>query len=108
MSWALSWAELSPLGALLGAAFGAETILPILSVFVYAAVQLGTDLPFWLIILVAGIGNTIGSVVNFVVGLVIESWRGSRWLPAGRGQMTGAERWYARWGVWTLLLSWAP
>ena len=22
--------------------------------------------------------------------------------------MARAERWYARWGVWTLLLSWAP
>lgn len=104
----MSWAELSALGALFGAAFGAATILPFQSEFVFAAVQLGTDLPLALIILIASIGNTLGSVVNYVIGLFIESWQGSRWFPVSRRQMIRAERWYARWGVWTLLLSWAP
>jgi membrane protein YqaA with SNARE-associated domain len=31
-----------------------------------------------------------------------------RWFPANAAQMARAQRLYARWGVWTLLLSWAP
>src|SRR5690625_1667996 len=104
----MDWADLSALAALFGAASGAATILPFQSEFIFAAVQLGTDLPIALIILVASIGNTLGSVVNYVLGRFIESFQDSRWFPVGRRQMLLAERWYARWGVWTLLLSWAP
>lgn len=104
----MDWADLSALAALFGAAFGAATILPFQSEFIFAAVQLGTELPIALIILVASIGNTLGSVVNYVLGRFIESFQDSRWFPVGRRQMLLAERWYARWGVWTLLLSWAP
>jgi len=104
----MDWADLSALAALFGAAFGAATILPFQSEFIFAAVQLGTELPIALIILVASIGNTLGSVVNYVLGRFIESFQDSRWFPVSRRQMRLAERWYARWGVWTLLLSWAP
>ena len=31
-----------------------------------------------------------------------------RWFPVSRPAMARAERWYAKWGYWTLLLSWAP
>jgi membrane protein YqaA with SNARE-associated domain len=57
---------------------------------------------------VASVANTLGSVVNWFMGLTIEHWRGSRWFPVTDAQLDRAQRWYARWGVWTLLLSWAP
>ena len=31
-----------------------------------------------------------------------------RWFPVKPERLAQAERWYRRWGRWSLLLSWAP
>ena len=89
-------------------AFAAATVAPFQSEIVFAAFQLRGDIPLWLLILVASVGNTLGSVVNYAMGVWVESFRHRRWFPASEEQLDRAQRWYARWGVWTLLLSWAP
>ncbi|MTJ05483.1 MAG: DedA family protein [Sediminimonas qiaohouensis] len=101
-------AELTQLGTLFAAAFGAATILPFQSEVVFVTLQVGGTLPVSALILVASIGNVLGAVVNYVMGLWVEHFRYRRWFPASQAQMDRAQRWYARWGVWTLLLSWAP
>lgn len=99
---------LAQLAGLFLAAFGAATILPFQSEVVFVGLQLaGTASLAWLIT-VASIGNTLGAVVNYVIGRSIERFRHRRWFPANSAQLARAQRWYARWGVWTLLLSWAP
>ena len=100
MLWALS--------GLFVAAFGAATILPFQSELVFVALQLGNAAPVWLIVLVASIGNTLGAVVNYVLGRWALHLRGSRWFPVTDAHLARAQGWYARWGVWSLLLSWAP
>ncbi|SEL95385.1 membrane protein YqaA, SNARE-associated domain [Roseovarius azorensis] len=96
------------LAGLFLAAFGAATLLPFQSEFVFVALQIaGTASLTWLI-LVASIGNTLGAVVNYVMGRGIEQFRSRRWFPVNAVQLARAQQWYARWGVWTLLLSWAP
>ena len=104
----MNWTELSALGGLFVTAFGAATILPFQSEIVFAAVQRGTEIPPWVVVAVASTGNTLGSVLNWWMGLFVEQWKGSRWFPVSARQMDRAERLYARWGVWTLLFSWAP
>jgi len=96
------------LGGLFLAAFGAATVFPFQSEFVFVGLQLGGTAPLMWLIIVASIGNTLGAVVNYVLGIWIETFRNRRWFPVSTGQMARAEGWYARWGVWTLLLSWAP
>jgi membrane protein YqaA with SNARE-associated domain len=96
------------LGGLFLAAFGAATILPFQSEIVFAALQLGEAAPVWMIVAVASVGNTLGSAVNYLLGLGLERFRDARWFPATERQLEQAQRWYARWGVWSLLLSWAP
>lgn len=88
-------------------AFGAATILPFQSEIVFAALQIGGAalLP---LLAVASVGNILGSVLNYVLGLYIEHFRHRRWFPVSAGQLDRAQRLWARWGVWTLLLSWAP
>ncbi|MBV0913273.1 YqaA family protein [Anianabacter salinae] len=98
---------LSLLG-LFAAAFGAATILPFQSEIVFVGVQAAALAPVWLIVVVASVGNVLGSVVNYWMGMGIERFRGSRWFPVTDRQLERARGWYARWGVWTLLLSWAP
>ena len=96
------------LAGLFAAAFGAATILPFQSEVVFVGMQVAGTLSVGALILVASIGNTLGAVVNYIMGRGIEHFRHRRWFPANAAQMARAERWYARWGVWTLLLSWAP
>ena len=99
---------LAQLAGLFLAAFGAATLLPFQSEFVFVALQLaGTASLTWLIV-VASIGNTLGAVVNYIMGRGIEQFRSRRWFPVNAAQLARARRWYARWGVWTLLMSWAP
>jgi len=96
------------LGGLFLAAFGAATILPFQSEVVFVGLQLaGTASLVWLVV-VASVGNTLGAVVNYVMGRGIERFRHRRWFPVNAAQLARAQRWYARWGVWTLLMSWAP
>jgi membrane protein YqaA with SNARE-associated domain len=89
-------------------AFGAASLLPFQSEPVFVALLLAADHPAWLVVLVASVGNTLGSVVNYALGRMIERFRGRRWFPASEAALARAQGWYARWGRWSLLLSWAP
>ncbi len=61
-----------------------------------------------LLIVVATIGNVLGSAVNWALGRWIERFRQRRWFPVNEKALDRATRWYQRWGRWSLLLSWAP
>lgn len=100
--------EAAALGGLFLAAFGAATILPFQSEVVFVGLQLGQAAPLPLIVLVASIGNVLGAVANYVLGMWLEHYRHRRWFPVTQAQLDKAKRIYAQWGVWTLLLSWAP
>lgn len=104
----MGFVDLAALGGLFLAAFGAATILPFQSELVFGALVLEGGTPLWLIVLVASVGNTLGSVVNYGMGLFLEHWKDRRWFPATPRQLERARRWYLKYGVWTLLLSWAP
>lgn len=99
---------LAALAGLFAAAFGAATLLPFQSEVVLAAMILGDAAPVWAIVAVASVGNTLGSVANWVMGRFIGHFRDRRWFPMTPQQLDKAQAWYARYGVWTLLLSWAP
>jgi len=99
---------LGQLAGLFAAAFGAATILPFQSEVVFVGLQIAGTVPLIALIVVASIGNTLGAVVNYVMGRGIERFRTRRWFPVNAAQLARAQRWYAKYGVWTLLLSWAP
>lgn len=71
------------------------------------ALQLAGRAP-WLLVLVAGVGNVLGSVVNWWLGTRIERFRDRRWFPVSPARLERARGWYLRRGRWTLLLSWLP
>ncbi len=101
-------AEFLSLLGLFAAAFGAATILPFQSEIIFVAVQADGRVSLPLIILVASVGNTLGSVLNYFLGIWLEHFKGRRWFPVTDAQLAKAQAWYQRYGVWTLLLSWAP
>lgn len=96
------------LTALFGVAFGAATILPFQSEIVFVPMQLSGNWPIWLLVAVASIGNTLGSFASYLLGRGIEHFRHRRWFPVTEAQLDRAQNWFQKWGVWALLLSWAP
>lgn len=89
-------------------AFAAATILPMQSEAVLVGLLLAGAQSSWLLIAVASVGNVLGSVVNWGLGRGIEHFRERKWFPAKASALDRAQRWYRRYGKWSLLLSWAP
>ena len=61
-----------------------------------------------LLLATATLGNVLGSILNWIIGRSAGRFRDRRWFPVGKDALNRAERWYGRWGKWSLLLSWVP
>lgn len=92
---------------LFGSAFLAATILPFYSeVVLFALLRQGKD-PL-LLLAIATLGNTLGSVVNWWLGLYLLRFQNRRWFYFTPAQIARAQGWFQRYGYWTLLLAWLP
>ena len=89
-------------------AFLAATILPASSEAGLTGLLLAGELSVAMLVLSASLGNTLGAVVNWLLGRGVERFRAHRWFPATPEQMERACGWYKRYGRWSLLLSWVP
>lgn len=89
-------------------AFGAATLLPLQSEAVLVALLVSEEHSALFLILVASIGNVLGSCVNWYLGLRIEKFKDKKWFPISEIKMLKAERIYQKYGFWSLLLSWTP
>ena len=99
---------LSAYAALFAAAFIAATLLPAQSEAVLVGLLVAGDHSALALVVVAGIGNVLGATVNYVLGRAALRFQDRRWFPAGPAALARASAWYARYGRWSLLLSWAP
>lgn len=95
-------------GALFLSAFLAATILPVSSEVVLAGLIVAGRGDPGLLLMVATVGNTLGSVVNWVLGRGIDSLRNRRWFPVTSDRYEQASRIFRRFGEWTLLFAWLP
>lgn len=86
----------------------AATLLPMQSEAVLAGLLLGGGYSVALLLMVATVGNVLGSVINWALGRFLLRFRERRWFPASEAQMVRAEGWYRRYGRWSLLGSWLP
>lgn len=93
---------------LFASAFLAATLFPAQSEAVLAALIIGNNYPLWSLLAVATLGNTLGSSVNWLIGIGIHRLHHPRLIPAQGEKLLKAKMWYHRWGRWSLLLSWAP
>lgn len=88
-------------------AFAAATLLP-----AYSELLLGTlanqGLPLFWLWFWATLGNTLGSVVNGVIGRQVDRFRHKRWFPVSELQLHKARNRFNRYGQWSLLLGWLP
>src|SRR5262245_17322516 len=89
-------------------AFLSATLLPGSSeVALIALLALGKHDP-WLLVAVATLGNVLGSVVNWALGLWFAHFSGRRWFPIDESAYARAVGWYNRFGIWSLLFAWVP
>lgn len=90
------------------AAFLSATILPGSSeAALVALIALGSS-SLAVLVGVATIGNTLGSVINWWLGLFVERWRDHPRFPVKAADYAKYQAWYQKWGVWSLLLAWVP
>ncbi|MCX5493557.1 DedA family protein [Kaistia dalseonensis] len=99
---------IAEISGLFAASFLAATLIPAQSeaVLVALVVKGGVSVP--LIVCVAGIGNVLGSLVNWWLGRCIDRFRDRRWFPVSAPALERAQRWYGRFGRWSLLFAWLP
>ncbi|MDF2973651.1 MAG: transrane protein [Microvirga sp.] len=88
-------------------AFAASTILPMSSEVVLGALAVAGTTDVWVLFGVATAGNTLGAVANWALGRYAATWR-SRLISLDEAKFQRASRWFNRWGIWCLLLSWLP
>jgi len=88
-------------------AFLAATILPFYSELVLVPLLLEGKNPLGLWV-AATTGNTLGAVVNWWIGLYLLHFEDRNWFPFKAHKLHKAQRWFQRFGVWSLLFAWLP
>lgn len=92
---------------LFATAFLAATILPAYSEVLFGGLlAAGYDpLALWCW---ATAGNTLGAAVNWVLGRYMLHFEGRKWFPFKRDNLHRAQKWFQKFGVWSLLFAWLP
>lgn len=88
-------------------AFVAATLFPLGSeVALYTLLRQGFD-PV-LLVAVATLGNTAGSLINWLLGKYLQQLQHKRWFYFSPAQVQKAEAHYQRFGPYSLLFAWLP
>ncbi|WP_312886389.1 YqaA family protein [Rhizobium laguerreae] len=90
------------------AALAAATVFPAQSEAVLVGLILSGDYSVLALTVVASVGNVLGAVVNWFLGRGLERLKDKRWFPIRPDKLVHAQRWYQRYGKWSLLASWVP
>ena len=101
-------ADLMAYAGLFAIALLAASLLPLQSEAVLVGLLIAGKQPVVALLLVASVGNVIGSTINWWIGLYVNRFRDRKWFPVKEESLQRAENWYRRYGRWSLLLSWAP
>ena len=88
--------------------FLAATILPFSSELTLAGLMATSSYDNLLLLLVASLGNILGSVVNWILGFYSRNLSTKRWFPFKDKQIEKSSKWFNRFGRWSLLFAWIP
>ena len=90
------------------ASFLAATLLPAQSELILVGLAARGEHGLASLLATASVGNTLGSVLNWLLGWHLLRFRDRRWFPVKGASYERARSWFMKYGVWTLLLAWAP
>lgn len=99
---------LAAYGGLFLSALVAATLLPAQSEIALAALLVSGDWSTVGLLASASLGNVMGSAINYALGRLSERLVGRRWFPFNQQSLARARDRYARYGRYSLLLSWMP
>lgn len=85
----------------------AATFLPFSSEALLAAL-VTQHYSLWGLWAAATLGNCLGSIFNAYLGRECLRWQGRRWFPFTPDKLERAQRWFQRFGIYSLLLAWVP
>ncbi|MEO0443275.1 MAG: YqaA family protein [Pseudomonadota bacterium] len=95
-------------GTLFLSAFLAATFLPLSSELVLLTLLATGEYYIVLLWGIATVANTLGAVFNWSLGLYFIHFKSRAWFPFSEDKIAKAQRWFQRYGVWSLLFSWLP
>jgi membrane protein YqaA with SNARE-associated domain len=87
--------------------FLASTLLPLGSEWLLVMMLAGGFDPIWSVA-VATVGNYLGAVVTYLIGIGGGKWLIEKVLRVSPQQQERARHYYRRFGVYSLLFSWLP
>lgn len=93
--------------SLFAIAFLAATILPAYSEVMFTG-MMAAGYDTWMLWAFASVGNTLGSAVNWVLGRYLLHFSDRKWFPFKASNLGASQRWFQKYGVWSLLMAWAP
>ena len=94
--------------SLFGISFLAATILPFSSELSLAGLISTSNFNNSLLLIVASLGNVLGSVVNWFIGFYLRNFTSKKWFFFNEIQITRSSKWFEKFGKWSLLLAWVP
>ena len=88
--------------------FLAATILPLSSEITLAGLVAAQSYNNFILLLVASLGNVLGSSFNWFLGIYSRKFESKRWFPFNQNQMNRSSKWFFKYGKWSLLFAWLP
>ena len=88
--------------------FLAATILPFSSELTLAGLIATSNYDNIFLLIVASLGNILGSVVNWILGFYSRQLSKKKWFPFKDEQIERSSKWFNKFGRWSLLFAWVP
>ena len=88
--------------------FLAATFLPFSSELTLAGLVATSNYDNLLLLIVASLGNVLGSVINWILGFYSRKLSKKKWFPFKDEKIEKSSKWFNKFGRWSLLFSWVP
>ena len=88
--------------------FLVATIIPFGSEMYFATLLAMDNYNSLLLLIVASVGNILGSVFNWICGYYATYIVRKKWFPINQNQITKGTNFFLKYGKWSLLLAWIP
>ena len=88
--------------------FLAATILPLSSELTLAGIISTSNYDNLFLLIVASLGNILGSVVNWALGFYSRNLTTKKWFPFKEIQIERSSKWFDKFGKLSLLFAWVP
>ena len=88
--------------------FLAATILPFSSEVVLTTMYLSNSFETYFLLIFASTGNILGSMTNWYLGKKISIFQNRKWFPVSPAQLIRSQKYFQKYGLWSLLLAWVP